>query len=68
MVSLLSRHSLHVAGQMNHLIYTATALRQRSCKKLKEHPPPPTLTESACSLPFFSAWKQYELNAQRRGY
>lgn len=27
-----------VSGQMNRLIYTAPALRQRSCKKLKETP------------------------------
>lgn len=40
MISLLSQHRLHIAGQMNHLIYIATALRHRSCKKLKEPPPP----------------------------
>lgn len=39
MINLLSQHRLHTAGQMNHLIYPATALRQRSCKKLKGIPP-----------------------------
>lgn len=39
MISLLSQRRLHTAGQLNHLIYPATALWQRSCKKLKGTPP-----------------------------
>lgn len=66
MISLLSQHQLHVAGQMNQLIYTATALRRRSCKKFKE--PPPHWTKGLFPLPLVSAWKQYEPNAQWRGH